>query len=136
MLSFFKKAGNNYYLYSENFRVLNEQSIRQNKISRLIQKELSIVFQTENQNLFPGSMITVTIVRVSPDLGVAKVYLSVFTTGQKEKLFTDIQAKATHIRHALAKKIKNQVKRIPELQFIEDDSLDYYNNIDRILSKE
>lgn len=115
---------------------MNEQSIRQNKISRLIQKELSIVFQKENQSLFPGSMISVTVVRISPDLGVAKVYLSVFTTGQKEKLFADIQAKTGHIRHELGKRIKNQVKRIPELMFFEDDSLDYYNNIDKILSKD
>ncbi|MBI5539492.1 MAG: 30S ribosome-binding factor RbfA [Bacteroidia bacterium] len=110
-------------------------SIRQNKVSRLIQKELSEIFQREGVSLFNGNMISVTMVRMSPDLALAKVYLSIFTPNGKENAFPLIDENKKVIRHNLAQKIKNQVKLIPELAFFIDDSIDYMNRIEELLKK-
>ena len=113
---------------------MEEFSLRQNKYSRLIQRELSEIFLQESRALFPGAMVTITVVRMSPDLGVAKVFLSIFTNGDREAFLENIKAQTKHIRHLLGKKIKNQVKKIPELIFLYDDSIDYFENIDKLLS--
>lgn len=108
-------------------------SKRQEKVSKLIQRDLADIFQKEAQ-LFKGALITVTKVRISPDLSYAKVYLSIFIPGHESKPIMDsIQAQASNFRYILGKKIKNQVKKIPELAFFIDDSLDYIDNIDDLL---
>jgi ribosome-binding factor A len=79
-------------------------------------------------------MITVTVVRVTPDLGLAKVYLSVFNTGEKSDPISEIQEHIGRIKKELGKKIRHQLRIMPELQFFLDDSLDYADNIDRLLN--
>jgi len=81
-----------------------------------------------------GKMITVTTVRVSPDLGIAKVYLSIFPSTNKDDVFALVKQNTKAIRHELAQRIKNQMRIVPELQFFIDDSLDYIENIDRLLN--
>jgi ribosome-binding factor A len=108
-------------------------SVRQQKIARLIQKELATFFQAESRNLFAGRMITVTVVRISPDLGLAKVYLSIFPVNKEENLLENVNQHSKVIRNALGHKIKNQVRIIPELAFYIDDSLDYFEHIDKLL---
>lgn len=109
-------------------------SIRQNKVARLIQKELSEIFLFEGKNLFPGVMVSVTVVRVSPDMGVAKVYLSLFTPARNNKeVFGIINDNVKVFRHRLSQRIKYQMRSTPELIFYEDDSLDYMENIDKLL---
>jgi len=115
---------------------LEEFSVRQNKFSRLIQKELSEIFLKEGKSLFPGAMVTITVVRVSPSLDYAKVYLSVFTNGNKDEFLENITLKSKHIRYLLGKKIRNQIKKIPELVFLIDDSLDHIDNINKLLYPE
>jgi ribosome-binding factor A len=110
-------------------------STRQLKVSRLIQKELAAVFQRDAKNLFGPVMITVTQVRVSPDLGVAKVYLSLFPVKDKEAVLSSIKSKTVEIRMALGASIKKQVRIIPNLMFFIDDSLDYAEHIDELLKK-
>jgi len=110
------------------------ESTRQKKISSLIQKEMSVLFQRRS-NEFRNKIITVTVVRVSPDLGYAKVYLSIFPDEQKEETFELIEANTSNLRYDLGKKIRNQVRKIPELQFYIDDSLDYADKIDQLLKK-
>lgn len=110
-------------------------SLRQSKISRLLQKELATFFQTECRNLFPGKMITVTVVRVSPDLGVARVYLSVFPHAPGEDFIAAVNPHSKMIRNALGRSIRHQVRIIPELIFYIDDSMDYVERIDRLLKK-
>ena len=108
-------------------------SKRQEKVSKLIQRDLADIFQKEAQ-LFKGALITVTKVRISPDLSYAKVYLSIFIPGDESKpILESIQSQASNFRYILGKKIKNQVKKIPELAFFLDDSLDYIDNIDDLL---
>jgi len=112
------------------------ETTRQNKISRLIQKDLGEIFRFESKNLFRGAMITVTKVLVSPDLSIAKVYLSLFAINDKDELLIKIKRQAKSIRYNLGKKIRNQIRVIPELHFFIDDSLDYIDNIEKLLEEE
>jgi ribosome-binding factor A len=108
-------------------------SIRQNKIARLLQKELATFFQAESRNLFPGKMVTVTMVRVSPDMGLAKVYLSVFPHKKDEDFIAQVSEHTKTIRTSLGRSIRHQVRIIPELAFYLDDSMDYFERIDKLL---
>ena len=105
------------------------------KVSRLIQKELGDIFQRETRMLFGKALITVTQVRVSPDLGVAKVYVSLFNVPDTKVLLKLIQEHTKDIRTKLSDRIKKQVRIIPNLVFFLDDSLDYAMRIDELLKK-
>jgi ribosome-binding factor A len=109
------------------------ETTRQQKISRLIQKDLGTIFQQESRTLFEGALITVTKVHVSKDLAIAKVHLSLFITTSKDDLLEKIRDHSREIRHHLAKRVHNQLRVIPELHFFMDDSLDYIENIDQLL---
>jgi len=108
-------------------------SIRQNKVARLIQKELATYFTVESRNMFAGRMITVTVVRVSPDLSLAKVYLSVYPHNKDEDFVAQITQHSRTIRTMLGQHIRHQVRVIPELAFYLDDSMDYFEHIDKLL---
>lgn len=108
-------------------------SIRQDKVGMLVQKELSTYFQQNARNICLGSMVTVTKVRVSSDLSVAKVYLSVFTGPDKNEVLKNIKENVWTIRHFLANSVKHQMRKTPELVFYLDDSLDYAEKIDELL---
>lgn len=109
------------------------ESTRQKKVGRLIQKELAILFQKEFPHILPNTLISVNTVRMSPDLGLAKVFLSAVGE-RKEGVVDKVNLEHKTIRHALAKSIRNQVRVIPELAFYNDDTLDYASNIDDILA--
>ncbi len=111
------------------------ETTRQNKIGRLIQKELGNIFLEMTRNEKRGSLISVTAVRVSPDLSVAKAYLSVFPSEKRDEIMTYIAEKNWEIRHTLATIVRHQLRVIPELEFFPDDSLDYLENIDNLLKK-
>lgn len=108
-------------------------SIRQEKIAGVIQKELSLIFQKEARTICLGAMVSVTIVRVSPDMGTAKIYISVFGAQENEEVLEKIQDNARQVRHLLAQVVKNQLRKTPELTFFLDDSYDYARNIDELL---
>lgn len=108
-------------------------SIRQNKISRIILKDLSDIFQKDAYIYFPGGMITVTTVRVSPDLSLAKAYLSIFPEKNKKEVFDLINSDKKSIRNKLSQKIGKQMRIVPELAFFIDDSCDYLENIENLL---
>jgi len=111
-------------------------SIRQNKVARLIQKELSEIFLQNSSSMFNGAMISVTVVRMSPDFSLARVYLSIFNTQcSDDEVFESINLQKNQIRNLLGRKIRNQVRSIPEIAFFIDDSLEYYNKIDDLLKK-
>ncbi len=117
----------------KNLTEKNMTTTRQNKVSRLIQKELGDIFQKQGNNLYHGAMITVTVVRITADLSQAKVYLSLFPPAKKDEIFTAVNEKNKAVRHELAKRVKNQLRIIPELKFFIDDSLDYMEKIDTLL---
>lgn len=111
-------------------------STRQQKINKLLLRDLSEIFQRESRTLFHGAMISVTTVRVSPDLGFAKVYLSIFAPGKETtEIFDQVNENNKKIRSILGSKVKNQLRVVPELAFYIDDSLDYIENIENILKK-
>lgn len=111
------------------------ESTRQAKIARLIQKELSEIFRQQTAKTH-GTLITVSTVRVSPDLSIAKVYLSVFPSEKATDMLKSINDNAQTIRYELAQKVRYQLRKTPALAFYIDDSLDYIENIDNLLNKE
>jgi ribosome-binding factor A len=111
------------------------ESKRQQKFARLIQKELADIFQRDVSHLFHGAYISVSGVQVSPDLGVAKAHLSLLLNPNGREMLKEIQVHTKTIRHELAKRIKNQVRVIPELIFYLDDTAEYAAKMDKILSQ-
>ncbi len=110
------------------------QETRQNRIARLLQKELATIFQ-EQTRASHGIMISVTRVRVSPDLSIATAYLSIFPSEKGDEILKNITANEKTIRYDLGKRVRNQLRIIPELRFFIDDSLDYIQHIDELLNK-
>lgn len=110
------------------------QETRQAKISRLLQKELAQIFQSQTR-MMHGMMVSVTRVKISPDLSVCTAYLSVFPSEKAEEIVTNVNANMKTIRYELGQRIRNQVRIIPELRFFIDDSLDYIDHIDELLKK-
>lgn len=111
------------------------ESVRQQKINKLVQKELAEIFRSESRNLFRGAFITVTTVRVSPDLGLAKVYLSIMAVKDREAIFNLIKEQTAVIRRKLGLLVGKQLRVVPELNFYIDDSLDYAMKIEELLKK-
>ena len=110
------------------------QETRQNKIARLLQKELSLIFQQQTRATH-GVMISVTRTKISPDLSICTAYLSVFPSEKGEEILTNINANTKQIRYELGTRVRNQMRIIPELRFFIDDSLDYIERIDELLKK-
>ena len=110
------------------------QETRQNKIARLLQKELSLIFQQQTRATH-GVMISVTRTKISPDLSICTAYLSVFPSEKGEEILTNINANNKQIRYELGTRVRNQLRIIPELRFFIDDSLDYIEHIDQLLKR-
>ncbi|MBR5240974.1 MAG: 30S ribosome-binding factor RbfA [Muribaculaceae bacterium] len=110
------------------------ETTRQSKINRLLQKELGEIFLVETKKM-PGTLVSVSIVRVSPDLSVAKVYLSIFPSNKANEILSAVKESAKSIRFELAARVRFQLRKVPELSFYVDDSLDYIDNIDTLLNK-
>ena len=110
------------------------ETTRQNKISRLIQKELSEIFllQTKSMN---GVLVSVSAVRISPDMSIARVYLSVFPSERSQDIVKNLNDNMKSIRYELGTRVRHQLRIIPELKFFVDDSLDYAERIDELLKK-
>lgn len=109
-------------------------SIRQSKIEGVIQEELSVYFQRNAREICLGAMVTVTVVRITSDLSLARTYLSIFAGPDKKEVLANIQANASKIRGEVGRRLKS-MKHIPDLAFFIDDSLDYANEIDELLKK-
>lgn len=109
-------------------------SIRQSRIEEVVREELSMYFQRNAREICLGAMVTVTVVRVTPDLSLARIYLSVFAGPTKEEVLKNVQNNSSRIRGEVGKRLKN-MKKIPDLTFHIDDSLDYALEIDELLKK-
>jgi ribosome-binding factor A len=109
------------------------ETTRQNKIARLLQKEISDIFRSFTQNMQKGILISPTIVRISPDLSVARVYISVFPSDKEKEYLDLVNERSVAIRHELAQRTHHQLRTVPTLTFFLDDSLDYIENIDNLL---
>ena len=111
------------------------ESTRQAKIARLLQKELSEIFRLQTAKM-RGVIVSVSAVRVSPDLSTARAYLSVFPSGKAQEVIESINKSAKTVRYELAQRVRYQLRRTPELSFHLDDSLDYIENIDNLLRQD
>ncbi|MEA1886001.1 MAG: 30S ribosome-binding factor RbfA [Bacteroidota bacterium] len=112
------------------------ESTRQKKVARLLQKELAEILRQKTTELARGKMLTVTTVRVSPDLSLAKVYVSIFPSDDSIQTLDHIIDNTPRIRNELGNKVGKQLRIIPEIAFYLDDSLDYIDNIDSLLDKD
>lgn len=110
------------------------ETTRQAKIARLIQKELSEILRLQTSKTH-GVIISVSAVRVSPDLSIARAYLSIFPSSKSQEILENLTASARTIRYELGQRVRFQLRKIPELAFHLDDSLDYIENIDNLLKK-
>lgn len=108
------------------------ETTRQNKISRLLQKELSEIFLLQTKAM-PGVLVSVSAVRISPDMSIARVYLSVFPSEKAEEIVKNVNDNMKAIRYELGTRVRHQLRIIPELKFFVDDSLDYIEKIDSLL---
>ncbi|MEE9406776.1 MAG: 30S ribosome-binding factor RbfA [Polaribacter sp.] len=111
-----------------------EETNRQRKIAGVLQKDLVDVLQKAAQDGMKGIIISVSKVHVTSDLGVAKVYLSIFPSANRDELIKGVQSNTPLIRHEMAKRTKHQLRRMPELLFFGDDTLDYIEEIDKSLN--
>ena len=110
------------------------ETTRQNKIARLLQKELSDIFQKKTKGM-PGVLISVSAVRISPDMSVARAYLSIFPSERSAEIIKNVNDNVKSIRYELGTRVRYQLRIIPELKFFVDDSLDYLEHIDELLNK-
>ncbi|MDG1239134.1 MAG: 30S ribosome-binding factor RbfA [Flavobacteriales bacterium] len=108
-------------------------SVRQEKIASVIKKELGKYLQQNAVVVAKGAMVTVTVVRMSPDLSIAKVYISIFGGKNNNESFDNIVNQSKLIRHEISKIVRNQLRKMPELHFYRDDSFDYAQEIDKLL---
>lgn len=111
---------------------MEKESTRQLKVARQIQKDLSEIFAREVP-LPAGVMVSVTVVRVSPDLALAKVFLSIFPFARVADTMAVVEKEAKLVRRLLGVRVKNQLRIVPELAFEVDDSLEYIEKIDNLL---
>lgn len=111
------------------------ESVRQQKVNKLLAKELAEIFRSESRSMFGGGFITVTGVRVSPDLSSAKVYLSIMGNKDRKAIFKLIEDQTHVIRRKLGAIVGKQLRIVPELMFYIDDSLDYAMRIEELLKK-
>ncbi len=109
------------------------ETVRQQKVSRLLQKEIGILFQQSLSHLTSGNIISVTVVRIASDLGFAKIYISVFPEKNPVQYVEALNEQIGEITRALYPKIRNQFRKMPEIRFYHDDSLDYADRINKIL---
>jgi|SRR5690606_4508001 len=112
-----------------------EQSKRQKQVARLIQEEMNVLFQRNGLNTAGGGMVSISEVEVTPDLLEARIYLSFFKVDQPEATLTLIQEKTPELRGLLGNKLRHQLRRIPELQFVRDETLDQVFKMEELFKK-
>lgn len=108
-------------------------STRQQKMARMLQKEMGDIFEIEMRRLFPNSMITITKVNVTKDLSIARFYLSIFALRDKKPELEAVREHIPGFRYRLGNQIRRQVRIIPHIEFFEDDSLDYIENLEKLM---
>jgi ribosome-binding factor A len=117
------------------FENSNMDSTRQNRVSKQIQKDLSEIILQSGKSIVAGKMLTITRVRITPDLELAKAYVSVFPSGNSQEAVDTLNTHSSQIRFELGQRIRHQVRIVPNIRFYLDDSLDYIDNINNLLKE-
>lgn len=110
-------------------------SIRQEKFAKQVQRDLAAIFQEKGREWFGNQLVSISEVKVTPDLSYVKVYLSMFTASDRTAVMEAVELHARDIRHELARRIRNEVRKVPELSFFADTSLDYAAKMDRLFDQ-
>lgn len=111
------------------------ESTRQQKIGKQLMRDLAEIIRLKGMNAYNGAMVSVTIVKVSPDLSMARVHLSIFPSAKAQEVIKIVNSSARELRYELGQKVSKQLRIVPELTFFIDDSLDYVERIDELLKK-
>ncbi|MHA4893927.1 30S ribosome-binding factor RbfA [Pedobacter sp. PWIIR3] len=111
------------------------ESKRQQKFAGVLQEELAGIFQREGSAYLPNTLVTITKVRVSPDLAVAKVYLSFLNTNNTTLSVAEVNSHVGEIRYKLGSRIRHQARVVPTLTFFVDDTNEYVEHMDKIFDK-
>ena len=111
------------------------ESKRQQKFAGVIQKDLADIFHREGANFLPNSLVIITKVRVTPDLAIARIFLSFFNNSNTHLALNTIKAHASEIRYKLGSRIKDQARVIPHLEFFLDDTNEYVERMDKLFDK-
>ncbi|WP_345950069.1 MULTISPECIES: 30S ribosome-binding factor RbfA [unclassified Mucilaginibacter] len=111
------------------------ESKRQQKFAGVLQQDLAAIFQREGMNYLPNTLVTITKVRVTPDLAIARVFLSFFNNTNTQQSLQTVKSHASEIRYKLGARIKDQVRVIPQLEFFVDDTNEYVERMDKIFDK-
>ena len=114
---------------------MEEYSTRHNKISRLVHREMANIILKINKAKYQGKLISVTVVRVTKDLGIAKIYLSIFPSEFAPEILKEFELNNKQLRGELGRQLGKNLRVIPELQFYIDDSLDYIDNINKLIKE-
>lgn len=112
-----------------------QESKRQKQVGQLINEEMSNIFQREGLNVVNGGLVSISKVSMTPDLLEARIYLSLFKIDNPQEFIDEITEKSSELRGILGNKLKNQLRRIPELKFFNDDTLDYVFKMEGIFKK-
>jgi ribosome-binding factor A len=119
----------------QNKRYPMKEGKRQKQVGGLIQEEINSIFQKMGLNMVDGAMVSISSVKITPDLLEARIYLSVFNAADKEKVLKKIEENAWEVKRQLATRIKNQLRRIPELKFFPDDTLDHVFKMEELFKQ-
>jgi len=111
------------------------ESKRQQKFAGVLQQDLAAIFQREGMNYLPNTLVTITKVRVTPDLAIARIFLSFFNNTNTQQSLQTIKSHANEIRYKLGARIKDQVRVIPQLEFFVDDTNEYVERMDKLFDK-
>lgn len=114
---------------------MNTESKRQQRFANIIQKDLAELFQRDGNNWAPGAFITITKVRVTPDLSIARTYLSFLNSNTAQENLEQIRQKTSEIRYKLGAKVRHDIKSVPLLEFYLDDTNEYTDHMDKIFDQ-
>lgn len=110
-------------------------SIRQNQVAELIRRHFSMLLLEQGRLIYGDAMVTVTEVKMSPDLTMAKIYLSVYNTENKQAVLLEMEDQQAMLRQSLASRLKNHLRRMPDIHFFLDDTLDEIEKVDKLIKK-
>ncbi len=114
---------------------MDKETTRQQKVARQIQKDLAEIIRLRGMAAYDGAMLTVSGVKITPDLALAKVYVSIFPSAKATEVMEQLQNETSRLRGELGRRVSKQLRIVPELVFYLDDSLDYVEHIDELLKQ-
>ncbi len=112
------------------------ESVRQRQVAESIKRNISIVLQQEGPYIYGADiLVTVTKVKITPDFSLAKIYLSVYNTETKQEVLLELEEQIARLKQSLSHRIKKQVRRIPNIKFFLDDTLDEMDRLNHLFNK-